>query len=174
MKLFKWLQFTWDLQKVPALQEALPGHYKISPAEAEDEMALRKVFSSSFLLDTNWNPAIGHVMRTIQSRLDAALTADTTCTCLALRHGQRIIGAVVLQPDESATEQFAIGPSLLMEYRNRGLGLHLFHAALQWLKDAGMSRATGMSLEHATATKFLYPKFEPVIMRVEPAIPLAA
>lgn len=174
MKLFKWLQFTWDLQKVSALQSALPGHYKISPAEGQDEMALRKVFSSSFLLDPNWNPAIGHAMRTIQSRLDAALSSETTYTCLALRHGQRIIGAVVLHPDETAAEQFAIGPSLLVEYRNRGLGTHLFHAALQWLKDAGLLRATGICLDYTTATKFLYPKFDPSIARVEPAVPVAA
>lgn len=172
--LFKWLQFTWDLQKLPALAEALPGHYKISAAEAEDEMALRKVFSSSFMLDPSWNPAIGHVMRTIQLRLDAALTSETAYTCLALRHGQRIIGAVVLSPEEGATEQFAIGPSLLVEYRNRGLGVHLFHSALQWLKDAGLNRATGISLEHTTATRFLYPKFDPVVESVIPAVPLAA
>jgi GNAT superfamily N-acetyltransferase len=173
MKLFKWLQFTWDLQKVPALQTALPSHYKISRAEPGDEMALRKIFSSSFLLDPTWNPVIGHVMRTIQSRLDAALASDKQ-TCLALRHGQRIIGAVVLHPDETATEQFAIGPSILVEYRNRGLGMQLLHAALEWLKDAGMTRATAMSLEHTPATKFLYPKFDPVVERVEPMVPLAA
>ncbi len=174
MKLFKWLQFTWDLQKIPALQAALPSHYKISPAEPEDEMALRKVFSSSFLLDPAWNPAIGHVMRTIQSRLDTALTSGGAQTCLALRHGQRIIGAVVLHPNEAAAEQFAIGPSILVEYRNRGLGLHLLHAALEWLREAGMTRATAMSLEHTPATKFLYQKFDPVVERVEPVVLLAA
>jgi GNAT superfamily N-acetyltransferase len=173
MKLFKWLQFTWDLNKVPALQEAVPSHYKISSAAPEDEMALRKIFSSSFLLDPTWNPVIGHVMRTIQSRLDAALASDAQ-TCLVLRHGQRIIGAVVLHPDETATEQFAIGPSLLVEYRNRGLGMQLFHAALLWLKDAGMTRATAMSLEHTPATRFLYPKFDPTVDRVEPVVLLAA
>jgi GNAT superfamily N-acetyltransferase len=173
MKLFKWLQFTWGLEKLPTLQAVLPSHYKISPAHAEDEMALRKVFSSSFLLDPAWNPAIGHVMRTIQSRLDAALASDAY-TCLALRHGQRIIGAVVLHPDEAATEQFAIGPSILVEYRNRGLGMQLLHAALEWLKDSGMTRASAMSLEHTPATKFLYPKFDPVMERVEPVVLLAA
>jgi GNAT superfamily N-acetyltransferase len=173
MKLFKWLQFTWGLGKVPALQTALPGQFSISPAQAEDEMALRKVFSSSFLLDPAWNPAIGHVMRTIQSRLDAALASDAY-TCLALRHGQRIIGAAVLHPDESVMEQFAIGPSILVEYRNRGLGTQLLHASLEWLKNAGITRAAAVSLEHAPATKFLYRKFDPAVARVEPAVLLAA
>ncbi len=173
MKFFKWLQFTWDLQKLPALNAKLPAHYQIIPAGADDEMALRKVFSSSFLLDPAWNPAIGHVMRTIQARLDAALHS-TEHTCFALRHGQRIIGAAVLHPQESAAEQFAIGPTLLIEYRNRGLGTLLLHHSLEWLREAGMKQASAVSLDYVPATKFLYPKFGAVMSRVDPAIPLAA
>jgi GNAT superfamily N-acetyltransferase len=173
MKLFKWLQFTWDLEKVPAFTVALPGHYKISPTQPEDELALRKVFSSSFLLDPAWNPAIGHVMRSIQARLDTALASEAY-TCLALRHGQRIIGATVLHPDEMVTEQFLIGPSLLVEYRNRGLGTFLLHASLEWLKNAGIRRAGAISLEHTPATKFLFPKFGSKAEGVEPGIQLAA
>ena len=140
MKLVKWVQFTWDLAKIPAKAGSLAAHYKISPATAEDEMALRKVISSSFLLDPAWNPAIGEVMRSIQSRLDAVL-ADAHQTCLALRHGQRIIGAAVLNPDVNAIEHLAIGPSILSEYRNRGFGTCLLEASLAWLRDAGLARA---------------------------------
>lgn len=173
MKLLKWVQFTWDLAKIPASAGILPAHYKISPATAEDEMALRKVVSSSFLLDPAWNSAIGEVMRSIQSRLDAAL-ADDNQTCLALRHGQRIIGAAVLHPDISAIEHLAIGPSILAEYRNRGFGTCLLEASLAWLRDAGLSRASAMSPDYVPATKFLYPKFSGTAVRVEPNVLLAA
>ena len=173
MKLLKWVQFTWDLAKIPASAGILPAHYKISPATAEDEMALRKVVSSSFLLDPAWNSAIGEVMRSIQSRLDAAL-ADDNHTCLALRHGQRIIGAAVLHPDISAIEHLAIGPSILAEYRNRGFGTCLLEASLAWLRDAGLSRASAMSPDYVPATKFLYPKFSGTAVRVEPNVLLAA
>lgn len=173
MKLIKWVQFTWDLGRIPASVGDLPGHYRISPAAADDGMALRKVFSSSFLLDPAWNPAIGEVMQTIQLRLDAALPSETL-SCLALRHGQRIIGAVLLHPDPAALEHFAIGPSILAEYRNRGFGTLLLRASLVWLREAGLSRATAMSPDYVPVTKFLYPKFGGVLAPVQPTVLLAA
>jgi len=173
MKLLKWVQFTWDLGKIPATAGVLPAHYKISPATGEDEMALRKVISSSFLLDPAWNSAIGEVMRSIQSRLDAAL-ADDTQTCLALRHGQRIIGAAVLHPDVTAMEHLSIGPSILAEYRNRGFGTCLLEASLAWLRDAGLNRASAMSPDYVPVTKFLYTKLGGAAVRVEPNVLLAA
>ena len=173
MKLFKWVQFTWDLAKIPASTGVLPAHYKISPATAEDEMALRKVISSSFLLDPAWNPAIGEVMHTIQSRLDA-VPADASQTCLALRHGQRIIGAAVLNPASTGMEHFAIGPSILAEYRNRGFGTCLLEASLVWFRDAGLTSVSALSPDYVPATKFLYPKFGGTSIRVEPKVLLAA
>jgi GNAT superfamily N-acetyltransferase len=173
MKLLKWVQFTWDLEELPAKGADLPAHYQILPATADDEMALRKVFSSSFLLDPAWNPAIGEVMHTIQTRLDAALGSDAH-TCLALRHGQRIIGAVVLHSAATALEHFAIGPSILAEYRNRGFGTLLLQASLHWLRQSGLTRASAMSPDYVPVTKFLYPKFGGIMAPVEPAVLLAA
>ncbi len=173
MKLLKWVQFTWDLQEAPADAGEMPAHYKISPATASDEMALRKVFSSSFLLDPAWNPAIGEVMQTIQSRLDIALSGDAQ-TCLALRHGQRIIGAALLHPDATVHEQLAIGPSILSEYRNRSFGTMLLRASLAWLRQAGLASASALSPDYVPVTKFLYPKFAGVGLPVSPTVLLAA
>ncbi len=173
MKLLKWVQFTWDLGELPAAGGDLPPHYQISPATALDEMALRKVFSSSFLLDPSWNPAIGEVMTTIQSRLDAALASDTQ-TCLTLRHGHRIIGATLLHSAAGALEHFAIGPSILSEYRNRGFGTLLLQSSLAWLRDAGIKRALAILPDYVPATKFLYPKFGGLLTPVEPVVLLAA
>jgi GNAT superfamily N-acetyltransferase len=172
MKLLKWVQFTWELEKVPAQVGALPAHYQISPATVEDEMALRKIFSSSFLLDPAWNPAIGEVMQTIQTRLDAALSSEGQ-TCLALRHGQRIIGAAVLNPDPAAMEHLAIGPSILPEYRNRGFGALLLHACLLKLQEAGMTSVSAMAPDYVPVTRFLYPKFDSRVL-VQPTALLAA
>ncbi|HEY2124999.1 MAG TPA: GNAT family N-acetyltransferase [Chthoniobacterales bacterium] len=173
MKLIKWVQFTWDLGKIPAGAGDLPGHYRISPATADDGMALRKVFSSSFLLDPAWNPAISEVMRTIQLRLDAALPSETQ-SCLALRHGQRIIGAALLHPDSAAAEHLVIGPSILAEYRNRGFGTLLLRASLIWLREAGLNRAAAMAPDYVPVTKFLYPKFGGILAPVQPTVLLAA
>jgi GNAT superfamily N-acetyltransferase len=173
MKLLKWVRFTWDLTKFTSPEVQLPAHYRIAPATVEDEMALRKVFSSSFLLDPTWNPAIGHVMQTIQSRLDAAL-ASANCTCLALRHGTRIIGAAVLDPDPNSEDQLLPGPSISVEYRNRGFGTLLLKSSLLWLRETGLTRASALSLDYAPAAKFLYPKFSGVSRVAERMTLLAA
>ena len=158
MKLLKWVRFSWELVNVPAKAGEAPPHYKISAAGPDDEMALRKVFSSAYLLDPAWSPIIREVIQTIQSRIDLALRTEDR-TFLALRHGSRIIGAALLQSDAAAEEQFVIGPTILPEYRNRGLGTLLLAASLRWLQDTGLTRAAAMAPEYVPATRFLYPKF---------------
>ena len=158
MKLLKWVQFTWDLADIADRSAELPKHYTITPAGAADEMALRKVLSTSFLLDPAWNPAVGQVMQTIQGRIDAALATESQ-TFLALRHGARIIGAALLQLDPALGENLAIGPAIYSEYRNRGFGTLLLNASLVWLRDAGVTRATAIAPDYVPVTRFLYPKF---------------
>jgi len=173
MKLLNWVRFTWDLSTVPSPELELPSHYKIGPATKEDEKEVRKVLSNSFLLDPAWNPAIAEVMQTLQSWLDRAFVAEEN-TCLALRHGVRIVGASVLCLDPDASNHFAPGPCILMEYRNRGWGTRLFEASLQLMRDSGLSRATGIARERSPVAKFLYPKCNGVSAPADMAVPLAA
>jgi GNAT superfamily N-acetyltransferase len=173
MKMLNWVRFTWDLKKLPSCDLKLPAHYRIAPAAAADERELRKVYSSSFLLDPIWNPVIGEVMQSIQSRLDDVFVSANG-TCLALRHGARIIGATVLSLHFDAEDHLAPGPCVLTEYRNRGFGTHLLANALRLLRDAGLSHANGLAPDYVPASKFLYPKFESVISPVEVIPSLAA
>lgn len=158
MKLLNWVRFTWDLTRLPSLISDLPEHYRIGPATTEDQVELRKVFSSSFVLDPIWNPAVHEVMRTVNAWLDRAFVSDPN-TCLVLRHGQRIIGASVLSFDVDAGNHLAPGPSIMMEYRNRGFGTLLFERSLKSLREAGLSRASGIARENAPVARFLYSKF---------------
>ena len=158
MSLLNWVRFSWDLTALPATASELPERYQIAPATKADEMGLRKVFSSSFLLDPIWNPAIGDVMQRIQARLDRLFACEAG-TCLALRHGSRIIGAAVASADLGSEDQLALGPCILMEYRNRGFGTRVLERSLFWLREAGLVRASGMALDYAPVAKFLYPKF---------------
>ena len=173
MKPLSWIRFTWDLAKVPVVAHPLPEHYQIGRATADDATELRKVFSSSFMLDPIWNPAIGEVMQRVQSWLDRAFESETNAI-LALRHGLRIIGAAVLSLDPNIDNHLAPGPSVLMEYRNRGFGTHLLESSLHLLRDAGLTRASGIARDIAPAAKFLYPKFGGVPAPVDIAALLAA
>ncbi len=173
LKPLSWVRFAWDLAKLPADQTELPEHYKIERATAEDAIELRKVFSSSFLLDPIWNPAIGEVMQRVQAWLDRAFESDAH-VCLALRHGSRIIGAALLAVDPNIDNHLAPGPSILTEYRNRGFGTILLERSLNVLRESGLSRATGIARDISPVAKFLYPKFDGQVAPVDIAALLAA
>ena len=134
---------------------------------------LHKVFSSSFLLDPIWNPAIGEVMQKVQTWLDRAFDSENNVS-LALRHGSRIIGAALLSLDPKIDNHLTPGPCVLMEYRNRGFGTRLLESSLHLLRDAGLAHATGIARDIAPVAKFLYPKFGGQVAPVDIATLLAA
>lgn len=162
MKLDQWLRFTWDVTKLAGAETALPEHYEISRATADDEKEVRKVISSSFTLDPTWNATINEIAPTVDSWLDRAF-ANTETVLLALRHGSRIIGASAVAPDAGADVNLAPGPCLLIEYRNRGFGTHLLAHSLAMLRDAGVREATALAMENSPAAKFLYSKFNSTV-----------
>jgi predicted GNAT family acetyltransferase len=158
MKLSNWIKFTWDLTQLPAFEHLLPEHYEIAPATAEDEKELRKIISSSFVLDPAWSPQMNEVIERLDIWLDRAL-ASSSCTFLALRHGTRIIGASILSSEPEIDIHLIPGPCVSMEYRNRGFGTRLLEQSLTRLRDAGVREAVGVAKENVPVTKFLYPKF---------------
>jgi GNAT superfamily N-acetyltransferase len=158
LKPLSWVRFTWGLTNLPEAPSDLPAHYRIDRATADDSSGLRKVFSSAFMLDPVWSPAIGQVMKNVQSWLDRAFD-DENKVCLALRHGTRIIGAALLHTDAQVESHLAPGPSVLMEYRNRGFGSFLLERSLQTLRQAGLTTGSGIARDSSPAAKFLYPKF---------------
>jgi GNAT superfamily N-acetyltransferase len=158
MKQLNWVRFQWDLTAFPAAGRRLPEHYQIAPATNEDEAELRKLFSSTFVLDSTWNAAIDEVLATVQTWLDRAFTSGTN-VCLTLRHGSRIIGASVVVPDPEADNHLAPGPCILMEYRNRGFGTHLLESSLRLLREQSFSRAVAVTRQNSPVARYLYPKF---------------
>ena len=158
MKLINWVQFTWDLKALPHSTSELPEHYEISRACADDEKELRRVVTSSFALDPEWNTTLQEVMQTIDAWLAETLQSETNAW-LILRHGARIIGASMLSLQPDAANHLSPGPCVLLEYRNRGFGTCLLERSLQTLRDSGFDRAVAVAKENSPVTRFLYPKF---------------
>lgn len=173
MKLLGLVRYTWDLTSINLMPAELPEHFQIDKATEEDGLELRKVFSSSFVLDPFWTPAVHEVTKTVDAWLDYAFASDLS-TCLALRHGPRIIGASVVLLDPEADNHLAPGPSISMEYRNRGFGTHLFERSLQALQNAGLVRASGIARENAPVSRFLYSRFGGISEPADQLPPLAA
>jgi ribosomal protein S18 acetylase RimI-like enzyme len=159
MKLSNWIRFTWDLTRLPSFETTLPEHYEIGPATADDEKELRKIISSSFVLDPTWNPDLQEVTERIEAWLERAF-ASPACSFLALRHGTRIIGASVICTEADADMHMIPGPCISTEYRNRGFGTRLLEQALSRLREAGLGEASAVAKENVPVSKFLYPKFD--------------
>src|SRR5205085_7592228 len=143
-----WIRFRWDLTKLPAFDAVLPEHYEIGIATTENEVELRKIISTSFILDPTWNPATQDVMEAVELWLERAFSSPTA-TCLALRHGLRIIGAAVIFGNPQADVHLSPGPCVSMEYRNRGFGTRLLEQSLTRLQESGLKEAIGIAHEKA-------------------------
>lgn len=161
MKLDQWLRFTWDLATFPSEMAALPEHYVIERAQAEDEKQVRSAISTAFTLDPAWNAAAHNIEQTVEMWLDRAFEQTNTMP-LALRHGSRVIGASIVSLSDENGYHLAPGPCILVEYRNRGFGTHLLAHSLATLRDSGIRHAIGIAKEGSPAAKFLYPKFNGV------------
>ncbi len=173
MKLIEWVRFSWDFANLPALDLELPPHYRIEAATAEDEEPLRQVISRCFRLDPVWSPALHETLQMIEAWVGRALQSDRH-TCLALRHGARIIGASVLSLDPASDNHLSPGPCISMEYRNRGFGSRLLEHSFHSLKEAGVTRAFAMTRSNTSVARFLYSKFHGVSAPIDRTPLLAA
>ncbi|MGI9114648.1 MAG: hypothetical protein DLM52_11350 [Chthoniobacterales bacterium] len=158
MNITRWVNFTWDFGKAELPELAVPRHYRIELAAAEDEEKLRAVIAKSLALDPSWNSTLHEVSAMVSNSI-ARLLANEATLRLVLRHGTRIIGATLLVPEGNAPEHLVPGPCVLMEYRNRGLGTLLLEAALRQLRERGLTRACAIIREGSPAARFVYPKF---------------
>lgn len=158
MKLIEWVRFSWDFAKLPELDLRLPQHYTIERATTENEKELRDVILRCFRLDPVWSPSLHQTLAMIDSWLTRALQSEQH-TCLALRHGARIIGASILSLDDASENHLLPGPCVSMEYRNRGFGSRLLEHSFQALREADMKQAFGLTRANTSVARFLYPKF---------------
>ncbi|HEY1583747.1 MAG TPA: GNAT family N-acetyltransferase, partial [Chthoniobacterales bacterium] len=100
----------------------------------------------------------------LEGWLDHAFETEKPELCLALRHGTRMIGAAILNPDPAAEDHLVPGPCIQMEYRNRGLGSALLGESLRQLHEIGLTRAIALAKSNGPVARFLYPKFNGVVL----------
>jgi predicted N-acetyltransferase YhbS len=161
MKLVRWLRFTWDLAKLPAMEGAVDSHYHIRTATPEDEKVVRGVIASAFSLDMDWSDTLKNLREHFETQIEQVFE-EKEVPCIVVSHGSRIIGASALSTNRDADNHLLSGPCILNEYRNRGLGTQVLRRSLQFLKDAGLGTAHGVTKHNVPAAKFIYPKFNSV------------
>ncbi|MDQ3622670.1 MAG: GNAT family N-acetyltransferase [Verrucomicrobiota bacterium] len=171
MNLVRWTRFTWDLRKLPPLEDALRPPYALRPAARQEETLVSGMIHSAFSLDSDWSDKFNLFREPLQHQLRVAFERETI-PALVITHGQRIIGASILNTDVDADSHLISGPCVLVEYRNRGLGTVLLYYSLKQLQNAGLSVVHGVSKDNVPAAKFIYPKFgaRRVVWEFEPAL----
>ena len=167
-----WLRFEWDLRGLPAEESNVPPPFMLRTAEKGERDAVETVVSNAFSMDTGWSDIQRMFGAIIVKSVHAGFVSDPP-DCIIIQHGHRIIAASVVNRREGIENHLATGPSVLQEYRGRGLGTVLFRTSLATLRDAGLSQAYGISREKSTAARFLYPKFGGVGSRWTPDFEVA-
>ena len=175
----RWVRFTWELDRLPAEPVPLSPRYGVRPVGGrEDRAAVWKVIADSLALDPAWNETFEEVRPKLRTQTDEVFEAvhgqhHPEASCLALTHGARIIGVSVFTPESDAENHLLTGPCVFMEYRNRGLGTCLLDRTLRELREAGLTRAYGVTKRGTGAAKFVYPKLAGRTTEFELEAPLA-
>ncbi len=158
MKIVRWRRFTWDLTKLPPLENRLPPYFIFRGANREESKVVRAMILTSFALDSAWGDAMKVFREKFDTLFDAAFQREGV-PAIVVTHGVRIIGGSVLSTEIDAENHVISGPCVLSEYCSRGLGTALLHHSLQQLRTAGLERAHAITKENVPACKFVYPKF---------------
>ncbi|HEY8900950.1 MAG TPA: GNAT family N-acetyltransferase [Chthoniobacterales bacterium] len=161
-----WQRFHWDLGKgLDASRPALPP-FVFRPALEEERDTALKVVASALMMERAWTRTAKGFARDLEKRCEDAFALKPPA-CMVVQHGSRIIGASVLDPTDGAEANLLTGPCILHEYRSRGLGSALLFHSLEFLRDAGLKRATALVRLRSTTGRYIYPKFGGVPETIE-------
>lgn len=158
--MISWICFEWELASlelpVPSIQPLV-----LRPAEKGEKDTVFKVLLTAFAMDTAW----GDISRKLEEGMGRYVEQAfdrTDPSCIVALHGQRVIGASLLDADPDAGNHLISGPMILHEYRNRGVGSGLLAASLIFLRDRGVKKARGVTRANSTVSRFVYPKFSSI------------
>ena len=154
----RWLRFSWQTNALPSKQAASSGSDLIRPATCEEEEEVLQVILLSLSMDSAWNDSFAIAGEYIKTAVARLFNSDNPL-CLVIPKGNRLIAASLLDPQEEAFNNLISGPSVLMEYRNRGIGAMLLHASLTALAERGLSSVAGITRNKSVAAQHVYSKF---------------
>jgi ribosomal protein S18 acetylase RimI-like enzyme len=170
MRLSVWVQFTWNLHKLPVESPKLNVRYSAEAATPEEKTLLLAAITRSYSMEPAWSDDLAARVRLAEGIVATEWPAGEV-TFIAIKHGARIIGASAIRDSGDKVSNLPLGVCVLNEYRCRGLGTYLLHESLRRLKERGLDVARVVTRKGLTADKFLYPKYgsERVVLTGAPA-----
>ncbi|MFZ4598570.1 MAG: GNAT family N-acetyltransferase [Terrimicrobiaceae bacterium] len=153
-----WICFEWETACLPKPEiEVAP--LVLRQATKDDAAAVSRVVISAMAMDSSWSD----VTKSLGEKLGAEVAEAFELPeppCVVLVHGNRVIGASVMNADPESANHLLSGPCVLHEYRNRGLGTNLLRGSLEFLAKNGVARARGNTRSNSVSARFVYPKFK--------------
>jgi predicted N-acetyltransferase YhbS len=149
-----------------SLQVPSSGADLIRRATREEGEEVLQVILLSLSMDSGWNDSL-HLVEEYAKAAVARIFNDEEPLCLVIPKGNRFIAASLLDPAAEALNHLVSGPSVLMEYRNRGIGTRLLHASLSELRERGLTSVSGVTRDKTVAARHVYPKFGSVAAPIE-------
>jgi GNAT superfamily N-acetyltransferase len=158
MILSAWVQFSWDLMKLPAEAPPLSSRYTVESASAEERVQLLAAVTRSASMEPGWSDDLNGRLKLCEEIVNQAFAAGEVAF-LAIKHGSRIIGAAAIRDAGDKLSNLPLGVSVLSEYRCRGLGTFLLYESLRRLRERGLDQARVVTKKGIPADRYLYPKF---------------
>jgi ribosomal protein S18 acetylase RimI-like enzyme len=170
MRLSVWVQFTWNLKKLPVESPKLDPRYAIETAAPDERILLLAAITRSMSMEPAWSDDLSVRVKLAEDLVANAWPAGEVAF-IAVKHGARIIGASCIRDSGDKVSNLPLGVTVLNEYRCRGLGTFLLHESLKRLKERGLEEARLVTRKGLPADRFLYPKFggERVLLAGVPA-----
>jgi ribosomal protein S18 acetylase RimI-like enzyme len=158
MKLSVWVQFTWNLKTLTAEVPKIDPRYIVESATQDDRNLLLAAVSRSMSMEPAWSDDLAARVKLAEEIIHTGFPAGEV-TFVAIKHGQRIIGASAIRDAGDKVSNLPLGVCVLNEYRCRGLGTFLLHESLRRLKERGLDQARVVTRKGLPADKYLYPKY---------------
>ncbi len=165
-----WVQFSWDLKKLPNVAPKLPASYTVESSPQEDKALLLAAVSRSYTMESAWSDDLSARVKLVEEIINNDFTSGEVAF-IAIKHGARVIGAAAIRDSGDKVSNLPLGVSVLNEYRCRGLGTFLLYESLRRLRERGLDHARVVTKKGVPADRYLYPKFggERVILVGAPA-----
>ena len=152
--MISWICFEWELASLELPVPSVPPLI-LRPAEKGEEETALKVLLTAFAMDTAWGDINRRLEEGMGRYVEEAFDRPDP-SCIVALHGQRVIGASLLDANPDAGNHLLSGPMILHEYRNRGVGTGLLAASLIFLREKGVNKVRGVTRANSTVSRFVY------------------
>jgi len=155
----KHLLYRWNTAAVPSPGPEVPPPLRVDELQGEPPANLLKLAEKACCEDNSLGTPRGYFQEYFSSVAEKISGRRDAIHSIVLRHGERMIGASLLDTGEEAENHLLTGPCVLHEYQGRGLGSLLFHRSLLHLAGAGLQEIRGFSLGRSKLDRYVYSKF---------------